>query len=152
MPYKDKEKANEKQREWYEKNKEKKKEYRQNNKEKIAERQREYYENNKEQINKQKKEYYENNKEKRAEDDKIYRQTPAGKKSRMMSCWRKRGVNNVNEEMYNHYIATTHCECCSKEFSSSRDRHLDHDHETGEYRWVLCWSCNNKDNWKKVVG
>tara|TARA_R110000803_G_scaffold16180_1_gene44400 strand:+ start:233 stop:748 length:516 start_codon:yes stop_codon:yes gene_type:complete len=170
MPYKDKEKANESARKRYQNNKEKKKEYYENNKEYIAERAKERYENNKEEILERKKEYnriysqshkeeraeyYQNTKErdreKTAEQTKIYNQTPAGKKSRMMAKWRSRGVINVNDEMYNHYIASTHCECCSKEFSSSRDRHLDHDHETGEYRWVICCSCNNHDNWKKIT-
>tara|TARA_R110000744_G_scaffold155598_1_gene270981 strand:- start:64 stop:396 length:333 start_codon:yes stop_codon:yes gene_type:complete len=98
---------------------------------------RKYRQNNKEHISEQKKEYY---------------QTPAGKKAETMSKWRRRGVINVTDEMYNHYIATTHCECCSKEFSSSRDRCLDHDHVTGAYRQILCCSCNTNDYWKKVIG
>jgi len=111
-------------------------EYRQNNKEKIAESNRLYNQNNKEQIAEQKKEYY---------------QTPAGKKAEKMKLWRRRGVINVNNEMYNNYIATTHCECCLKEFSSSFNRCLDHDHETGEYRWVICRACNTLDNWKNKI-
>ena len=133
---------------WRESNPEHRREYYQNNKEKEKKDSAEYYQSNKEKI----KEYNENNKEKFAEYHKIYSQTPIGKKVAMMTKWRGRGVINVTDEMYNHYVATTHCECCSKEFSSSRDRHLDHDHETGEYRWVICCSCNNQDNWKKVIG
>tara|TARA_R110000764_G_scaffold75354_1_gene152208 strand:- start:221 stop:643 length:423 start_codon:yes stop_codon:yes gene_type:complete len=130
----------------------KKKEYYQNNKEKIAEMKREWNEKNKEKVAENKREYNQNNKEHIAEMKREYRLTPACKKSMMMSKWRKRGVINVTDEMYNHYIATTHCECCLKEFSSSCDRHLDHDHVTGEYRWVICCSCNTHDHWKKVVG
>ena len=149
-----------KKKEYYENNKEhlaeKQREYYQNNKEQIAEkdkkRHKEYYQNNKEQIAEQKREYRQNNKEHLADEQREYRQTPAGKKSWKMNNWRRRGVINVNDKMYNDYIATTHCECCSKEFSSSRDRCLDHDHETGEYRQILCKSCNNQDYWKKVVG
>ena len=167
---KTREEKNECQRQYRQNNKEKiaekRREYRQNNKEQIAEYTREYYQNNKEQIterakeynqnNKEKlaeykREYDQNNKEKVAEYHKIYGLTPAGKKVNMMADWRRSGVNNVNEEMYNHYIATTHCECCLKEFSSSRDRCLDHDHETGEYRQILCSSCNNHDYWKKII-
>jgi len=133
---------------------EKRREYYENNKEQITEKARLYKENNKEQIASWHKANYQNNKERTAkqiEYNKIYNKTPAGKKVMMMGTWRHRGVINVNDEMYNHYIASTHCECCSKEFSSSRDRHLDHDHETGEYRWVICCSCNNHDNWKKIT-
>ena len=128
-----------------------KREYYQNNKEHMAEQNREYYQNNKEQLAEKHREYYENNKEQIIEKHREYQQTPAAKKARTMDSWRRMGVINVNDEMYNHYIASTHCECCSKEFSSSRDRHLDHDHETGEYRWVICCSCNNHDNWKKIT-
>ena len=130
-----------------EKNKEHAKEIRDNNKDKI----KEYYQNNKERIVEKRREYLENNKEKIREYKKQYIETPAGKKTGMMSSWRKNGVINVNDEMYNNYIATTHCECCLKEFSSSRDRCLDHDHETGEFRWVICQSCNNQDYWKKKI-
>ena len=137
---------------YHQEHKEERAVYREVNKEKIKDqasaRNKAYREVNKEKI----KEYTEANKEKRAELLKIYNQTPAGKKLRMMSKWRSRGVINVTEKMYNDYIATTHCECCLKEFSSSRDRCLDHNHETGEYRQILCQSCNNQDYWKKVIG
>tara|TARA_R110001583_G_scaffold16244_5_gene66552 strand:- start:850 stop:1185 length:336 start_codon:yes stop_codon:yes gene_type:complete len=105
----------------------------------------------KEEYNKNQRKRYEKNKEKRKEYHKIYHKTPAGKKSHTMASWRSAGVINVTDEMYNHYIATTHCECCLKQFSSSKNRHLDHDHESGEYRWVICGSCNTYDNWKKVI-
>ena len=129
MPYKDKEKKKENRRI-----------YRKINKDKIAEKCREYNQNNKEQIAEYQREY-----------KKIYTQTPAGKKAWTMSNWRSRGVVNVNDEMYERYLNTTKCGCCSKEFSSSRDRCLDHDHESGEYRWVICQSCNNQDYWKKKI-
>jgi len=144
-----------KKKEYYQNNKEhvadKGREYRQNNKEKIAEYKREWNEKNKEHLAEYKREWNEKNKEHLAEYHKIYSQTPAGKKIHMMAKWRHAGVINVNEKMYNDYIATTHCECCSKEFSSSKDRHLDHDHETGEFRWVICRNCNSHDNWKKII-
>ena len=142
MPHKDKEERAKYQRE-----------YNQNNKEHLAEYKREYRKNNKEHMDSKQREYNQNNKEQVAEYQreysKIYSQTPAGKKLKTMNKWRYRGVINVNEEMYNNYIATTRCDCCLKEFSCSRDRCLDHDHETGEFRWVICQSCNNKDYWKK---
>ena len=110
-----------------------------------------YRQKNKEQIAEKAREYYENTKERDREKIQHNNNSPAGIKSKMMSGWRRRGVINVNDEMYNNYIATTHCECCLKEFSSSRDRCLDHDHETGEFRWVICQSCNNQDYWKKKI-
>ena len=143
-------------REYYQNNKEqiaeRAKERYENNKEKMAEKNRQYYQNNKEQIAEYKREYRQNNKEQIAEKHRERYQTPAGKKSSTTAKWRSAGVKNVTDEMYNHYIAATHCECCSKEFSSSRDRHLDHDHITGEFRWVICCRCNSHDNWKKIIG
>mgnify|MGYP003653588059 CR=1 FL=1 len=134
---------------------EKKREYRQNNKEDIAEKRREYDQNNKEKNAEYQREYKENNKEQIAEYQreyhKIFNQTPAGKKAWIMSNWRRRGVVNVNDEMYERYLNTTKCECCLKEFSCSTDRCLDHNHETGEFRWVICRSCNNQDYWKKKI-
>tara|TARA_R110000796_G_C14358935_1_gene412558 strand:+ start:60 stop:494 length:435 start_codon:yes stop_codon:yes gene_type:complete len=144
MPLKDKEERAKYKREYNQKNKEKiaekKREYRQNNKDKIAEGNRLYNQNNKEQIAEQKREY-----------NKIYNQTPACKKALTMSRWRWRGVINVTEKMYNDSIDNTHCECCLKEYSSSYDRCLDHDHKTGKFRWFICRACNNRDNWKNKI-
>tara|TARA_R110002126_G_C10146651_1_gene471226 strand:+ start:43 stop:528 length:486 start_codon:yes stop_codon:yes gene_type:complete len=155
MPYKDKEEKKEYQRIYYQNNREKlkeqTKEYNQNNKEQIAERAKERYENNKEKRLENKREYYQNNKEQIAEKKREYDQTPAGKKLNTMRVWRRAGVKNVNEKLYNDYIVTTKCESCSNEFSSSFDRCLDHDHKTGEFRWVICRRCNNHDNWKKII-
>ena len=123
MPYKDKEAKNANARKNYYLNKEKEKE--------------------------RKAIFYKNNKEKVDARNKAYSETPAGIKSTSMRMWRYLGVKNVNDEMYERYINTTNCDVCNKEFKNSMDRHLDHDHETGEMRWVLCCSCNANDNWKK---
>tara|TARA_R100000951_G_C2513926_1_gene141293 strand:+ start:96 stop:464 length:369 start_codon:yes stop_codon:yes gene_type:complete len=79
------------------------------------------------------------------------RQTPQGKKTEKMAGWRYSGVNNVNDEMYDRYINTHCCDVCKNEFKGSYDRCLDHDHETGDFRQVLCRSCNNSDSWKDKI-
>ena len=125
--------------------------YYENNKEHLAEKAREYYQNNKEHRQKYFKEYNEKNKEHLTEQKREYRQTPAGKKSTAMKVWRYIGVKNVNDELYNDYIDNTYCESCLKEYISSFDKCLDHDHETGKFRWFICRNCNTKDNWKKIT-
>ena len=130
---------------------EKKKAYMERSKARRAEVSRIWKEKNKEHCTEYKKQYRKDNLTHCKEYSKQYHQTPEGRKARIMSHWRQAGVKNVTDEMYNNYIATTHCECCLKAFSSSRDRCLDHDHETGEFRWVICHACNVHDNWKKKI-
>ena len=130
---------------------EKKKAYREKNRERLNEWQRVNYQNNKEVWKERSRIWRENNKEKDVATQKLYCQTPAGIKSTKMASWRFLGVNNVNDEMYERYINTTKCDVCSKVFSSSKHKHLDHDHDSGEFRWVLCASCNTYDSWKKKI-
>jgi len=46
------------------------------------------------------------------------------------------------EELYNKYIHATHCELCNKEFKSTKDRQMEHCHETGIFRNIVCNKCN----------
>jgi len=68
-----------------------------------------------------------------------------------MSTWRKYGVNNVNDELYDYFMNCDKCEACGKEFTDSFNKCLDHDHDTGDFRYVLCRSCNCNDNWKTKI-
>lgn len=92
------------------------------------------------------KEYREKNKAK----DKIYQQSPAGIKTRRISDWRCRGVICDDfDELYERYLNTKFCEECNVELTidktrTNQSRCLDHDHNTGEFRNVVCCSCNNK--------
>jgi hypothetical protein len=57
--------------------------------------------------------------------------------------WKIWGLNMDNfEEIYKKYIYSTHCELCNKEFPTTRDRHMDHNHATGEFRNIVCHKCN----------
>ena len=145
MPLKDKEKQKEYDRLRYIANKDKIKEYYVANKDKIKEYDRLKYIANKD----KKKEYYVANKDKIKEKQNAYRQTPQGKKNHLMMNWRIKGINNINDELYNKYINTHCCDVCKIEFKNSLDRHLDHNHETGDFRQILCRACNTHDSWKK---
>ena len=123
------------------------KEYQQKNKEKIAETQKEYREANKEKLAEYEKEYREVNKEKISKMKSEYIKTEKGKKNQKITGWRNRGVIADNfDELYDKYINTKKCENCDIEFIdgdvSMNKRCLDHDHLTGQFRNVLCNTCN----------
>ena len=66
-------------------------------------------------------------------------------KSNTIYNWKRKGLIETDEfieEIYNRYIIQTNCELCTKEFKSSKDRHMEHDHETGKFRNIACQSCN----------
>ncbi len=135
MPHKDPEKRKEYNRKYHEKNKEKKAEYN-----------RKYNEKNKEYYKDYVKKYYEKNKEKIAE----YDQTPARKKSHRIYYWKRRGVICDDwDVLYERYLNTEFCELCNIKLTEDKTntkttRCLDHDHNTGEFRNVVCWLCNIK--------
>jgi len=164
---KNKEKILDQQKEYYEKNKEKYKEdrkiYRENNKEKEAERNKKYRENNrkklkeankkyrennKEKIRKTHKVYYQKNKEKLNKNSKEYRLSFIGYKAERVSDWKKRGVISNNfDKLFELYFNTTNCENCNvlltrDRYNKSSTKCLDHDHKNGEFRNVLCQTCN----------
>ena len=66
-------------------------------------------------------------------------------KRKALYKWKYRGLNETDEfieEIYNRYIVASHCELCNKEFKTTPDRHMDHCHETGKFRNIVCTSCN----------
>lgn len=136
--------------------------YKIRNKEKIKEANKKYYEAHKvllksdrevsPEIKARQKANYEKHKEKIIERSKEYRKTEKGIKSKTISLWKSRGVIHENfDELYDHYISTNNCEVCNYEFDENNWKCLDHDHDTGETRYVLCNSCNCFDSWKKKV-
>ena len=85
----------------------------------------------------------------RKEYHKEYRQTEAGIKSYRISNWKTIGVKHDDySSLYNYYLNCEKCENCSIEFIEgnygANKKCLDHDHETGLFRNVLCNRCNIK--------
>ena len=65
------------------------------------------------------------------------------KKSMRISDWKRNGI--IDEDLsavYDYYKKETKCMICFKEYKNSKDRHLDHDHDTGEIRYICCNNCN----------
>jgi hypothetical protein len=61
------------------------------------------------------------------------------------ASWRKIGLKTDNfDEIYNKYIYATHCDLCGKEFMKSINRNMDHCHNTGEFRNIVCRKCNGR--------
>ena len=131
-----------------EKKKEYNRQYRLDNKEKIKEYNRKYKLNNKEKINNKNKQYWLDNNKKIKEKQKQYYQTPVGKKNRVVAHWKQRGI--IDEDLpsvYDYLIKQTNCMICLKEFKSTQDRHLDHDHsipDAPNIRYICCNHCNTK--------
>tara|TARA_R110001606_G_scaffold131986_1_gene267973 strand:+ start:214 stop:666 length:453 start_codon:yes stop_codon:yes gene_type:complete len=122
------------------------------NREKVALRHKKHYEANKEKIALRQKIRYEAKKEEIDIQNKAYSKTPAGKRSHRIGTWKYLGVIGDLKLFYDErYLPATKCEVCEKVFQSNRDKCMDHNHETGEIRWVLCCSCNIRDHWKKVL-
>tara|TARA_R110000796_G_scaffold3849_1_gene14797 strand:+ start:238 stop:909 length:672 start_codon:yes stop_codon:yes gene_type:complete len=139
-------------KEMYEKNKVKilaqKKVYREKNKDALIA----YRSERKEHIAVVWKDYYENKKEELAAKQKIYGQTPQGKKRYTVGNWKKRGATGDLKGFYDKiYLPTTKCQVCKTKFKPTRDKCMDHDHLSGEIRFVLCRKCNCHDFWKKHI-
>ena len=93
------------------------------------------------------KEYYKNNKQDRIEYAKNYQQN--NPKIHRIACWKNIGVISENYDNLNDlYENATNCEECNVILTTgdncSTRKCLDHDHKTGQFRNILCSSCNIK--------
>ncbi len=64
------------------------------------------------------------------------------------NLWKSRGVVFKDDEdkikWSNRYYNSKECELCHQKYKSSKFRHLEHSHITGEPRNICCISCNAK--------
>jgi hypothetical protein len=88
--------------------------------------------------------------EKRRLYNKKYRQSYEGKKSNTISKWKQRGLITDNyDSLYEHYLKTAYCDACKvlltyDKQNTATTKCVDHCHETGLFRNILCLSCNIK--------
>ena len=132
MPHKSKEENREYHRAWREKNREK-----------LRLQQAEWRKNNKDVIAESQSKWYSKNVEKLAEYNKARNQLPHNKKMNRIKVWKQRGVIDADfDALYDFYIEQTNCMICDIEFNDKNVRCLDHDHDTGEFRYICCMVCN----------
>jgi len=152
MPYNDPMKA----KEYREKNKEKRnqqsKEWREKNKDYYKQKNKEYEEKHKEELIEKRKKKYADNRDEILKQNKI---NPNVIKSSRISNWKNKLkiVCNDWNELYDRYINTNNCEKCKIELVVGKfgknKKCLDHNHDTGEVRNILCNTCNY-ERWKKM--
>jgi len=71
-------------------------------------------------------------------------------KSTMIYNWKKSGlIYDDYDELYEVYINTMECQHCQIEFTKNNWRCLDHNHETGLFRSIVCHRCNVHDSYIK---
>tara|TARA_R110000822_G_scaffold292505_1_gene414515 strand:+ start:91 stop:492 length:402 start_codon:yes stop_codon:yes gene_type:complete len=69
-------------------------------------------------------------------------------KNMIKKSWKKRGVDMTNfEDVYEVYINKTCCDHCKNIFKNTKDRQLDHNHNTGKIRNIICQKCNHNDTY-----
>tara|TARA_R110001583_G_scaffold180189_1_gene337199 strand:- start:223 stop:522 length:300 start_codon:yes stop_codon:yes gene_type:complete len=83
--------------------------------------------------------YYQRNKARIQERNK----TPEAKKSNKLKSWKFIGVIDADiSSVYDYYITQTHCWICDIKYTKNNYRCLDHNHDTGEIRYICCKNCN----------
>tara|TARA_R110002020_G_scaffold3189_1_gene14590 strand:- start:108 stop:446 length:339 start_codon:yes stop_codon:yes gene_type:complete len=95
-----------------------------------------------ESASRRQKKYYEKTREEQLAKNKT---DPQRIKSGRINNWKRRGVKGDLNELYEIYIGTLKCQCCEYIFTCDKNKCLDHNHETGEFRKILCRNCNNFD-------
>ena len=154
--YKNIEQEREKGRKYYQDNiemcREKNNKRKEENREVINEKARKYAKDHPEKIRERMKKYRNKYPEKEKQRKRDWEKKNPDKhiKSKRKTAWKERGLNMENfEEIYQIYLSTSHCDLCGVELTEDQvntktTRCMDHSHVTGEFRNIVCCSCNSR--------
>ena len=66
---------------------------------------------------------------------------------RYINDWKCNGLIGDYEKIWERYVNTTHCDLCNIELTKGCHKYgkcMDHDHDSGEFRNIVCRTCNNR--------
>jgi len=85
---------------------------------------------------------------------KQYRKTPQGIKTNRIGGWKTLGLKGDYEAIYQRYMNTTNCDLCNVELKQGQKggnrKCMEHDHNTGEFRNIVCNTCNQNKSDNKI--
>ena len=84
--------------------------------------------------------------EKHRECIRRWRENEDNRKNVRMKKWLGRGVVGDLQAIYDRWEQATNCEACGVSFEGIK-KCLDHEHTSGEVRFILCNGCNLGDNY-----
>ena len=98
-------------------------------------------------------------KEQKKAYNKDYRETKNGKMVNKICKWKSSGLicDTYYDYLtiYYHWLESTHCEKCNKKFTEGNTLYrkcMDHNHNTGLFRNILCQICNINDRVDNTSG
>ena len=82
--------------------------------------------------------------------------TPQGKMNRKIGDWKRRGLicdtKDDYELVYFTWLHSERCEECNKPYTIKKVKCMDHCHDTGKFRNILCNPCNTNKRMDNTSG